>query len=60
MIDFTSIEQMLRDTEQAGLPLWGFPALLSQMGLTVGILVLLLICYFISTWILFRHSACLD
>ena len=22
MIDFTSIEQMLRDTEQAGLPLW--------------------------------------
>ena len=35
----------------------GFPALLSQLGITVGILVLLLICYFISTWILFRHSA---
>ncbi len=34
----------------------GFKALMLQMGMTVGILVLLLICYFISTWILFKHS----
>ena len=34
----------------------GFGALLLQMGMIVGILVLLLICYFISTWILFKRS----
>lgn len=34
----------------------GFGALMLQMGMTVGILVLLLICYFISTWILFKRS----
>lgn len=34
----------------------GFGALLLQMGIIVGILVLLLICYFISTWILFKRS----
>lgn len=27
-----------------------------QIGMTVGVLVLLLVCYFISTWVLFRHS----
>ncbi len=34
----------------------GLGALMWQMGMTVGILVLLLICYFISTWILFKRS----
>lgn len=34
----------------------GFGTLMSQIGMTVGILVLLLICYFISTWILFKRS----
>ena len=34
----------------------GFGALLLQMGIIAGILVLLLICYFISTWILFKRS----
>lgn len=34
----------------------GFGALILQAGMTVGILVLLLVCYFISTWILFRRS----
>lgn len=34
----------------------GFEALILQIGATVGILVLLLICYFISTWIIFRRS----
>ena len=33
----------------------GFGALLLQMGMIAGILVLLLICYFISTWILFKR-----
>lgn len=34
----------------------GFGTLILQIGITTGILVLLLICYFISTWILFRRS----
>ncbi|MDE7310386.1 MAG: ABC transporter permease [Eubacterium sp.] len=34
----------------------GAETLLTQLGITIGILFLLLICYFISTWILFRHS----
>lgn len=34
----------------------GFSTLLLQMGSTAGILALLLICYFISTWIIFRRS----
>ena len=34
----------------------GFGALMQQIGMTAGILVLLLICYFISTWILFKRS----
>jgi len=34
----------------------GFEALMLQIGMVVGILILLLICYFISTWILFKHS----
>ncbi len=34
----------------------GFGALLLQIGMIIGILVLLLICYFISTWILFKRS----
>ena len=34
----------------------GFGTLMLQIGITTGILVLLLICYFISTWILFRRS----
>ncbi|MDE6891155.1 MAG: ABC transporter permease, partial [Lachnospiraceae bacterium] len=35
----------------------GLASLLQQAGATAGILLLLLICYFISTWILFRRSA---
>ena len=34
----------------------GFGTLMVQIGVTVGILTLLLFCYFISTWILFRRS----
>ena len=34
----------------------GFGALMLQIGATMGILAILLICYFISTWIIFRHS----
>lgn len=34
----------------------GFGALMLQLGAIIGILVLLLICYFISTWILFQRS----
>lgn len=34
----------------------GFGALMLQIGAIVGILVTLLICYFTSTWILFRKS----
>lgn len=34
----------------------GFGALMTQVGMIIGILFLLLICYFLSTWILFKHS----
>ena len=34
----------------------GFGTLMAQIGMTAGILVLLLTCYFISTWILFRRT----
>lgn len=34
----------------------GLAALLQQIGATVGILAILLGCYFISTWILFKRS----
>lgn len=34
----------------------GFSTLMLQIGIIVGILAILLICYFISTWILFRKS----
>ena len=34
----------------------GFTTLMLQIGLTVGILAILLICYFISTWVIFRRS----
>ena len=34
----------------------GVGALLTQVGAMIGILVILLICYFISTWILFQKS----
>ena len=34
----------------------GLGALMTQMGMTTGILVFLLICYFLSTWILFKRS----
>ena len=34
----------------------GFGTLMIQIGMTVGILLLLLICYFIATWILFKSS----
>lgn len=34
----------------------GFGTLLTQVAITAGILFLLLICYFISTWILFKKS----
>ena len=34
----------------------GFGTLLTQVAVTAGILFLLLICYFISTWILFKKS----
>lgn len=34
----------------------GFSTLMLQIGATMGILAILLICYFISTWIIFRSS----
>ena len=34
----------------------GFGTLFKQILMTGGILALLLICYFISTWELFKHS----
>lgn len=34
----------------------GFGTLMVQIGMTVGVLLLLLICYFIATWILFKSS----
>lgn len=34
----------------------GFAVLLKQVGIIVGILVSLLMCYFISTWMLFKKS----
>lgn len=34
----------------------GFDTLFTQVAFTAGILLLLLICYFISTWILFKKS----
>ena len=34
----------------------GFGALMLQIGATMGILAILLICYFLSTWIIFRRS----
>ena len=34
----------------------GFGAVMLQIGATMGILAILLICYFISTWIIFRRS----
>ena len=34
----------------------GFGALAAQIAATVGILVLLFVCYFISTWLLFRRA----
>lgn len=37
----------------------GIGSLLLSMGTTVGILLLLLICYFLSTWVLFKRSVIL-
>ena len=34
----------------------GFTALLAQIGMTAGILTVLFICYFLSTWLLFLRS----
>ena len=34
----------------------GSTTLFIQIGITIGILAILLICYFLSTWILFRRS----
>lgn len=34
----------------------GYSVLMSQVGVTVCILIILLICYFMSTWILFKRS----
>lgn len=34
----------------------GFEVLITQIGITVGILALLLICYFVSTWLMFQRS----
>ncbi len=34
----------------------GVGTVMLQVGMTVGVLIMLLTCYFISTWILFRHS----
>lgn len=33
-----------------------FNSLIQQIGITIGILLSLLICYFVSTWILFKRS----
>ena len=35
----------------------GFQALILQMSITIGILTMLLVCYFLSTWILFSKAA---
>ena len=34
----------------------GIEALITQVSITISILILLLLCYFLSTWILFRRS----
>ena len=34
----------------------GLTELILQIGITVGILSILLVCYFLSTWILFRRA----
>mgnify|MGYP000219074307 FL=1 len=34
----------------------GIGALITQVSITISILILLLLCYFLSTWILFRRS----
>lgn len=34
----------------------GFSAMVLQVGVTVGILLLLLVCYFLTTWLLFRRT----
>lgn len=34
----------------------GIGALITQLSITISILILLLVCYFLSTWILFRRS----
>ena len=34
----------------------GFTTLMLQIGVTLGILAILLLCYFISTWVIFRCS----
>ena len=34
----------------------GFTTLMLQIGVTVGILAILLLCYFISTWVIFKRS----
>ena len=34
----------------------GFGTLMAQIAVTTGILVLLLICYFLSTWLLFKKA----
>ena len=34
----------------------GLSALMAQVAVTVGILVLLMACYFLSTWLLFRKA----
>lgn len=35
----------------------GFGQLLAQVGMTAGILAFLLLCYFVSTWVLFRRMS---
>ena len=34
----------------------GIETLITQVSITISILILLLLCYFLSTWILFRRS----
>lgn len=34
----------------------GFGTLMSQIGMILGVLALLLVCYFVSTWVLFKKS----
>ena len=34
----------------------GFGTLMAQIAVTAGILILLLICYFLSTWLLFKKA----